>query len=603
MRRGSLVEFLKRVERSVEGGMEGARVVFPIWEEGQMAVGAHPKKSLQEGDLFRFMLEIAQGMEYLHANGVLHGDLKAANVLVDEDVHCFISDFGQSEMKSEAYRISGAAPPRGTLRWQAPELMSGESQLALTSQMDVYAYAISCVEIVSMGKLPWPLADDEAVRHFVLRENIRPTIPFSRFNTPLLQDLLRICWHHDPNVRPSFKVIVKDVKAMRQAFVNDAANATGEEPHIPVSSPITIERSSRQWEWEWDHLRTKPSPDMRPIPLPLGTPPTTDSALMAASPAATDSTFTTADEELSPASTTKEGYKYHSHREDIVSSGRVRMPEPVIYTPTTPSQSTTSLASSLFTHTPSTSSLEDLRLTTPGHPVPEIEGLLLSHQFHPSLTVPLWEPSPVKLGAVGFLLKPEGKFVTLFNSFSPEKGKESDVRGLPSLYGYGRVSSGSHRQDRRNAAQRGYDAFVGLLTFRHRSRAVSSQSIARQYSFPLLAGHKTAHMFTESTMYRYMESWEVPKKWFKANKEDLFLVIGTLDAQEYALFVSHNHPDGQAHFNVFSSPRNAQPWGTFTTGGTTRDGWPFVRRTCPGIRHLFEQGVKGRTKLGYCPRC
>ncbi|KAG5348561.1 hypothetical protein C0989_009940, partial [Termitomyces sp. Mn162] len=85
MRRGSLVEFLKRVERGVEGGMEGARVVFPIWEEGQMAVGGHPRKSHEEGDLFRFMLEIAQGMEYLHANGVLHGDLKAANVLVDDD--------------------------------------------------------------------------------------------------------------------------------------------------------------------------------------------------------------------------------------------------------------------------------------------------------------------------------------------------------------------------------------------------------------------------------------------------------------------------------------------------------------------------------------
>ncbi|KAG6898186.1 hypothetical protein C0993_007043 [Termitomyces sp. T159_Od127] len=45
----------------------------------------------------------------------------------------------------------------------------------------------------------------------------------------------------------------------------------------------------------------------------------------------------------------------------------------------------------------------------------------------------------------------------------------------------------------------------------------------------------------------------------------LCTVIGTLDAQEYALFVSHNHPDGQAHFNVFSSPRNGAPWGTFTT--------------------------------------
>ena len=66
----------------------------------------------QEWDLFRFMHEIAQGMEYLHNEGVLHGDLKGANVLVDDEYRCVISDFGQSEMKSEVYRISGTLPPR-----------------------------------------------------------------------------------------------------------------------------------------------------------------------------------------------------------------------------------------------------------------------------------------------------------------------------------------------------------------------------------------------------------------------------------------------------------------------------------------------------------
>ncbi|KAG6872173.1 hypothetical protein C0993_002365, partial [Termitomyces sp. T159_Od127] len=123
MRRGSLVEFLKRLERTMEGGNVGAgtdgRVVFPIWEEeGQRLEversgnGHEGKDTMErEGDLFRYMSEIAQGMEYLHANGVLHGDLKAANVLVDDDAHCVISDFGQSEMKSEVYRISGTTPP------------------------------------------------------------------------------------------------------------------------------------------------------------------------------------------------------------------------------------------------------------------------------------------------------------------------------------------------------------------------------------------------------------------------------------------------------------------------------------------------------------
>ena len=39
---------------------------------------------------------------------------------------------------------------------------------ALTPEMDVYAFAICCVEILTTGALPWPLMDDNAVRHFVL---------------------------------------------------------------------------------------------------------------------------------------------------------------------------------------------------------------------------------------------------------------------------------------------------------------------------------------------------------------------------------------------------------------------------------------------------
>jgi serine/threonine protein kinase len=66
----------------------------------------------REWDLFRFMYEIAKGMEYLHSEGVLHGDLKGANVLVDDKYRCVISDFGQSEMKSEVYRISCTPLPR-----------------------------------------------------------------------------------------------------------------------------------------------------------------------------------------------------------------------------------------------------------------------------------------------------------------------------------------------------------------------------------------------------------------------------------------------------------------------------------------------------------
>ena len=60
----------------------------------------------------------------------------------------------------------------GTLRWQAPELTGGHSGLTQQVDSDVYAFAITCVGLLTKGKLPWPMADDNTVCCFVLRRFI-----------------------------------------------------------------------------------------------------------------------------------------------------------------------------------------------------------------------------------------------------------------------------------------------------------------------------------------------------------------------------------------------------------------------------------------------
>ena len=53
------------------------------------------------------------------------------------------------------------------MRWQAPEILNTEVEM--TKETDVYAFAIACVEIVNLGKLPWGIMlEDEAVRQLVL---------------------------------------------------------------------------------------------------------------------------------------------------------------------------------------------------------------------------------------------------------------------------------------------------------------------------------------------------------------------------------------------------------------------------------------------------
>ncbi|KAJ7781563.1 hypothetical protein B0H16DRAFT_1819089 [Mycena metata] len=570
---GSLSGFLRRVA-----------------QEGEAA------KNGREGDLLRFMHEIAKGMEYLHDKGVLHGDLKAANVLVDDRIHCLVSDFGQSEMKSEAYRISGAAPPHGTLRWQAPELMLGSSEL--TPEMDVYSYAICVIEILSMGRLPWPLMSDEAVRNFVLKDKTRPKIPSTRFTTPALQELLRVCWDEDPSIRPSFSKIVKEAKQLRKA-----AEVPFEGFDDLASPPISPR--GPDWREVENASASRPSPDMRPVPLPKTPPMDVPSFPFPAKNVSPEPTSSMESYHTVSQSWPPSGSGLFSHREESVSSSGTDMPEPVVYT-------SSSRASSIFTPSTKSSSVDDLTdflLADYGgyeSPMPADEQiaeirnerryrLLLAHEFHPSLTLPLWTPLPIVVGAVGFLDKPSGRFVTLLNCFYPDKAANGDT-GLASVYGYGRVSTGNQRQDKRTAAQRGLDAITGLLTFKKNDAAIS-QNVSRRYTFPLRSGHKTAYLCTETTMYRYFETLDAPKKWFKANvdaimrqyapihqiqKEDLCLVIGTLDAPEYALFVSHNHPDGQAHFNVFSSSKGGQPWGTFTTDAEPEQGGPSYHEPIHG---------------------
>ncbi|KAF6756188.1 TKL/TKL-ccin protein kinase [Ephemerocybe angulata] len=508
----------------------------------------------KQWDFFRFMLEIAEGMVYLHSKGVLHGDLKASNVLVDDTFTCVISDFGQSEIKSEMARLSGETiPHQGTLRWQAPEILTEEVEM--TKETDVYAFAICCVEIVNLGKVPWGIMlEDEAIRQRVLKDNARPALAESPFNTPSLQEILKLAWHRDPAHRPQFSKIARDLELLQKNFNkgHESPKRTGTRP---LPALIEDERGSP----------ASPSPDMMPRPLPpmspVGTPGGIDIL---------------------------QWDRSQPHIEATVATSDIRMPEPVTWTSNKGHKSNAKRGSLDPEDTDEDFDVLDLdddaeSLAPTDERVLEMKNelryrLLLNHTFHPSLIMPLWTPSPdVVLGAVGFLSKPTGKFVTLFNAFQPQKSTDPQVQGLPSIHGYGKVTDGNQKQEKLNILQRGVDSVVGWIS---RNKNDGNVPIRRRYTFDLRAGHKAAHLCTESTEYRYMDKLDAPKKWFARNidtimkifgkehhlqREDLVLVVGLLRTPNYGLFVSHSHPDGHAHFNVYASPKPGQPWGTFTT--------------------------------------
>ncbi len=142
----------------------------------------------------------------------------------------------------------------------------------LTPAVDVYAFAMTCMEILSMGRVPWAYVGDDTVRHFVLsrsaiylydqanvphlEENSRPLIPITPYtkpgNPPVLQELLRNCWHRESKLRPDFVTIVKDVKMMR---LNEGVPEDVISPKIPEWTLPSSE--------DFDD-RVPSSPDLRP---------------------------------------------------------------------------------------------------------------------------------------------------------------------------------------------------------------------------------------------------------------------------------------------------------------------------------------------------
>jgi hypothetical protein len=102
----------------------------------------------------------------------------------------------------------------------------------LTPATDIYAYSIVCIEVLSMGELPWGCAPDDEIRHNVFGNSLfffslmrsdqvctiemdrRPMIPVE-FTSPLLHELIGACWHQDPAKRVPFNEVVFRLHRLR----------------------------------------------------------------------------------------------------------------------------------------------------------------------------------------------------------------------------------------------------------------------------------------------------------------------------------------------------------------------------------------------------
>ncbi|EAA32185.2 hypothetical protein GE21DRAFT_7765 [Neurospora crassa] len=147
-----------------------------------------------------YMTQVLQGLQYLHDQGVIHRDIKGANILTTKDGTVKLADFGVST--STLAGPDKEAQVVGTPYWMAPEII----QLSgATSASDIWSVGCTVIELLQ-GKPPYHhLAAMPAL--FAIVNDDHPPLPEGV--SPAARDFLMQCFQKDPNLRVSAKKLLR----------------------------------------------------------------------------------------------------------------------------------------------------------------------------------------------------------------------------------------------------------------------------------------------------------------------------------------------------------------------------------------------------------
>ena len=106
---------------------------------------------LSDAQTTRVGIEAAQGLAYAHARGLVHRDVKPANLLFDEEGRVRIADFGVARALAEAAWTEPAGAMVGTARYASPEQAEGRR---VDGRADVYSLALVLYESLT-GEVPF----------------------------------------------------------------------------------------------------------------------------------------------------------------------------------------------------------------------------------------------------------------------------------------------------------------------------------------------------------------------------------------------------------------------------------------------------------------
>jgi TolB-like protein/tRNA A-37 threonylcarbamoyl transferase component Bud32/Tfp pilus assembly protein PilF len=188
--------------------------------------GQSLKKKIESGPLeldeaMRIAIQTAEGLQEAHDKGVVHRDIKSANIMVDERNQAKIMDFGLARVTGTTM-VTQEGMMMGTIAYMSPEQARGE---VVDFRTDIWSFGVVLYEMFS-GQLPFKGEHDQAVVYSILNEkpkritDLRAEVPTS------IEQVIDKAMEKDPDNRyQNIAELLDDLKSISEGIIPEEIKA------------------------------------------------------------------------------------------------------------------------------------------------------------------------------------------------------------------------------------------------------------------------------------------------------------------------------------------------------------------------------------------